>query len=602
MKNFLKSLNFKNISETAKRFPLSFFYISIIFVIFIYLAYKWNNIDENLISDLLKINFSFINTFFLSLWFYLFSESKNFNRIKTCIFQAIAILFWLAFYFYYTKYFDFYNIIISFWIISFLFFSPYITNIFKEEKNEKNTFTSYLYKTSEIFISSFIVWAVLVILWIIALQSIFYLFELKDFFKEDKLMMYWIIFSCSLFAPVFGLTKFPKWLKNIEFQKNIFFFFLINYIAIPFIFIFFIILYLYSIKVLINFHNWPKWQISWLVIAFSSFGYLIYMFSQFYEKENKFINIFRKYFPYAVIPQIFMLFYAIFLRINQYDITANRYLIVVFGFWLTIISLYLIFSKRKFSAFILFVLTIFCLIISVWPWWIYQLPESRQFARLEKNLEKAWILQNWQIFYLKDYTDISENLSKDIASQISYICNFNDCKKIKEVFSKEYEELKLKIINDNKDLIKNWAKVDKIEREPGKWEIASYIKEKIKVREYIQKEDFKNIYFYDNNIFPINTDWYDNLYVISTYGNYDKSRNWSLKLSWNSIILDENNKVNLAFDLKDELLKRKNDKNISFEFNYEWKNYKLIIENFYIREENWSYILESFNWYFLTLN
>ena len=34
-------------------------------------------------------------------------------------------------------------------------------------------------------------------------------------------------------------------------------------------------------------------------------------------------NMPREAFPEVVIPQIFMLFYAIYLRINQYDITIN---------------------------------------------------------------------------------------------------------------------------------------------------------------------------------------------------------------------------------------------------------------------------------------
>gem|GEM_PF-4230826 len=37
-----------------------------------------------------------------------------------------------------------------------------------------------------------------------------------------------------------------------------------------------------------------------------------------YEEKFSIVKLFRKYFPFVLIPQIFMLFYAIFLRINQY--------------------------------------------------------------------------------------------------------------------------------------------------------------------------------------------------------------------------------------------------------------------------------------------
>jgi hypothetical protein len=60
-----------------------------------------------------------------------------------------------------------------------------------------------------------------------------------------------------------------------------------------------------------------------------------------------------------------MLFYAIYLRINQYDLTINRYFVVIFGIWLLVISIYFIFSKKKNLMVIPAILTIFTIIISI---------------------------------------------------------------------------------------------------------------------------------------------------------------------------------------------------------------------------------------------
>jgi len=65
-----------------------------------------------------------------------------------------------------------------------------------------------------------------------------------------------------------------------------------------------------------------------------------------------------------VLPQILMLFYAIYLRIAQYDLTMNRYFVVVFGTWLTIISLYYTISKQKNILVLPATLTIISLLIS----------------------------------------------------------------------------------------------------------------------------------------------------------------------------------------------------------------------------------------------
>ncbi len=51
-----------------------------------------------------------------------------------------------------------------------------------------------------------------------------------------------------------------------------------------------------------------------------------------------------------------------------------------------------------------------------------------------RNLETAKILQNGKIIPLVTERDISKELSTDIASGIGYLCNFDDCKRIKEIF------------------------------------------------------------------------------------------------------------------------------------------------------------------------
>lgn len=81
--------------------------------------------------------------------------------------------------------------------------------------------------------------------------------------------------------------------------------------GIPFLILYFVILYSYSVKVLLNFSDWPKGQVSWMVIGFSVFGYALYLFSYSIEKEYSLIERMRRYFPAFVLPQVLMLFYAI---------------------------------------------------------------------------------------------------------------------------------------------------------------------------------------------------------------------------------------------------------------------------------------------------
>ena len=196
------------------------------------------------------------------------------------------------------------------------------------------------------------------------------LFNLSGNFFHGKVYAYWATIGISLIAPLYALIHFPdpKEIKQDSYYTNRFFSFLVRFVGVPFILIYFVILYAYSVRVLSNFHEWPNGIVSWLVIGFSIFGYFVYIFSESYVSEGRFIAIFRKYLPFAVLPQILMLFYAIYLRIAQYDLTMNRYFIVVFGVWLTIISLYYTISRQKNILVLPATLTIISLLISFGPW------------------------------------------------------------------------------------------------------------------------------------------------------------------------------------------------------------------------------------------
>ncbi len=178
------------------------------------------------------------------------------------------------------------------------------------------------------------------------------------------------------------------------------------------------------------------------MIGFSLFGYIGYIFSKSYEEEHSFVRWFRKGLPIVIMPQIPMLGYAIALRIGQYDVTMNRYFVVLFGCWLLGISLYFIISKSKSLWIIPSTLTCITLIISIGPWGVYQLPLERQYHRLLNNLETAEILKEGIISPAVDTLDA--DLGNNIYSGIEYVCQFESCKRIKTLFPniiKQVEEL-----------------------------------------------------------------------------------------------------------------------------------------------------------------
>ncbi len=601
-----------------KRFPLLIILI-VAFTALLLTELHWDFSRETS-NNLMKIGFSIAVTFFLSLWFYISSENVALSRIKKIWLQILALIFWISFFLWLKQDLESFVSVISIiltliWITSYVFFAPYVSKIFLKE-NIQEIYYAYFFKLSVVYLISTILWGVLFALWSIWISAVFALFDLYWVLTE-KIYWDWAIIALSFVTPIFALTQIPK--KETFNEKwiaeNAFFSFLIKYIAIPFIYVYFIILYAYSIKVLFNFTDWPKWEVTWLVIWFSIFGYLIYMFTYIFEEKYNFIKFFRKWFPYVVIPQLLMLFYAIYLRISQYDLTMNRYFIVIFGIWLLVISLYLILSRKKYLAYIPLILTAFTVIISIWPWWVYSLPETRQLSRLEDNLMKAWILQNWNIVPLKNIADISEDLSRDIYSGISYLCEYGDCKAIKELFPEQYS----KVLKDGKYDVeingdkRNW---------PYSWEIIRGITEDIKVRQYYNSKEESsserinlNIDYADG-IFPINTVWYSQIMMIwegreekeGGEGRNEVSVSWAIltiRREWNIIdsvsIKDVMDKLSSDFE-KNKLTTLKKEE-MSFDLKWNSGTYKLILSNIRIKNPSfqWNATDEYYGiqWYLL---
>lgn len=550
MTSFLSLFSFAHLkselSRIVKRFPFSVLLILGVSGVFTYLNAQWNDIDENISRILGNVIVTSIVTFCLVTAAVLSFEKMNLRRwIKILIgigFLAFGIVFYLA------LGDDPFNsmegatlIFLTFFgFFAFLFFAPFAADL-RGKGYRENAYVKYFYALATVFLMSAIIGGALMALGSIALWSIDTLFDVT--WISDKAYGYWAIFALSLTAPLFWLVRIPT-SEDIALAKgneNPFFTFLVKYVGLPFISLYFLILYAYSVKVLLNFQDWPKWQISWMVIGFSVFGYIIYIFSQVIGESESIIQRVRRYFPYAVIPQVLMLFYAIYLRIAQYDITMNRYFVVVFGIWLLGISLYYGFSREKRLAFIPATLAVIVFIISIGPWSVYSLPFHRQYDRLLVDLQSAKILSGNVIVPLEKYEAIDPTLSNDIYEGIGYVCRFDDCQPIRTLFTHEIaaaeaeklkkwqasEEKYQKCIADKKE---NCYR-DEYYKDLQSYEIQSTISEKIKVRNfpYNGNSAIPQIFYFGldsskNDVFPLDIVGYDT--VIRIVGKDTYSNQW----------------------------------------------------------------------------
>lgn len=515
MFKFLKNISFKNfyqlICSIFKNFPLSALMSVAAFVTMVSLIRFGADMSQDLENTLAKVFITLIVSFFFSLAFYLYTDSK---KIKTAVrhyYQIISIVFaFLFYYFFEENLFDsamaetaVYVILTLLGVVAFLFIARYIQKFVLRIEAQDDFYVETYHLIIKI-IMSVIVGIATMLLGFIALSAIFTLFDI-NFLEDDHWYAYWASFSIIMLAPFFFLTQLKESLeiRNLKLEishvaSNKFYSFLINYIGLPAIIIYFLILYAYTVKVLMNFSEWPQGEVTWMVILFSFFGYLIYFASYAFTEKFKHAYIFRKVLPVAVLLQTPMLFYAIWLRIEQYDLTINRYLVLVFGAWLVFLSVYYIFSRKKNLGTLFYSLLVVVIFMSIGPWSVYIVPEWRQIKRLENNLIQANILQNGQIVPLNSYSDIGNELGREIYGGISYLCGFHNCetlenifveeiaeikRKDKEIFEKQKEESIEERINKGQDptnLINNKY------REMRSWEIVRKLIEYLKIKMYYQ--------------------------------------------------------------------------------------------------------------------
>jgi len=650
--------NFKKVLRIAfKRTPLSMFIALAVFILIVTMI-RIEDMSRILEDNINKAIFTLIVTFFFSVAIYLYSETKNISRAKRGIYQLTTFLFSLLFFYFFEENLFrnpqaeivVYLVLTSLGVIAFVFIAAFINKL-KTKSLSQREFYIATYALVIKTLMSAIVGLVTMTLGFIALSATFALFDITNI-NEGKWFGYWSAFSLSLFAPLFFLINLPsaqegesKDMSNI--QANKFYSFLINYVGIGAIAIYFLILYAYTIKVLIHFSEWPQGEVTWLVISFSFFGYLIYFATFAFADTFKPAQVLRKILPTAIFLQTFMLFYAIGLRINQYDLTINRYLVVTFGLWLFGLSLYYIISKKKNLAVPFYSLLIVIIFISIGPWSVYLVPEYRQEKNLEANLRNANILQgNGEISFLEKYSDIDAELSGEIYSGIAYLCDYHGCETLDKYFSVLIEEIKR---NDKIEFEKNKTKrleraeslelIESIKKqeysEIRNWGLVRQLTEKIKVKRYQKNNQADkvpvNIGFRNNNKFvgdSIDVRSYDYFAQIF-YNDFNKERlvNGFESNAENtntipiySAVLDANSKIlelyldeDLleTFQIEDTVIKpllaKKNNsleytrpaydedvllasKDMSFDLFGVGYNLKLVLQNINIRNPEWKQI------------
>ncbi|MFA9221391.1 MAG: DUF4153 domain-containing protein, partial [Sediminibacterium sp.] len=176
-----------------------------------------------------------------------------------------------------------------------------------------------------------------------AIQLLFGVFEDGKFIGEV------LITVCGIFHILFFFAGTPTELNkgNWVVDPPKAFRILVQYILVPLVLLYLSILYIYLAKILFMF-DLPKGNVSIWILVFCTLGILTILLAEpFRNMESNWVGKFAKIFYWLMLPLLVMLWIAICTRVLAYGLTESRALVLYLAIWLTFISLYNGFYKKK---------------------------------------------------------------------------------------------------------------------------------------------------------------------------------------------------------------------------------------------------------------
>jgi len=479
------------IEKTVFRFPLETI-TSICGTIFaiILIDLKYNDpTKEVLVKAIMSCSLCLVLFLSISLFFFAFNKNNLFRFLACLFLGSLAIAFVFSFHKEITKIelqqFFVLNIALHL-LVSFAGFLPkkYIQEEFWEFNKQLflRILTAALYST---VLYSGLALAILAIK------------ELFNIEFNEKIYGYLFFVISGIFNTIFFLNgvpetncnekrlvlDYPNGLKNFT-----------QYVLLPLISLYLIILIGYEAKIIITF-SLPVGWVSYLVLVFAIFGILSFLLVHpiATEKGNLWMRTFNRWFYYLLIPLLGLLFWAILYRIHLYGVTHERYYVLLLSIWLTIVVAYFLIQKQPKIKFIPISMCIAGLLSIVGPQSADSISKNSQFDRFESYLQ---IIKK-------------EKLSFKQEQDLSSIIDFLDDNYGVEIF----------LVSEAKEKFSSLLKKDK---DPGSFKIMKTLG--LVYHDKYERENNVNsgfYYDYSDREYVDNIQGYDMIIALSNYSDLD---------------------------------------------------------------------------------
>ncbi|NMH29218.1 DUF4153 domain-containing protein [Flavobacterium silvaticum] len=230
-------------------------------------------------------------------------------------------------------------------------------------------------------------------------------------------------FTLAIFGSTFIFLLFnEKGLGQLERDESypVVLKFFTQFVLIPLLLIYIVILYFYSGKILIKWQL-PEGWVSYLILAYSILGILALLLVHPLKDDSakSWVRIFSKAFYLALMPLLILLFTAIFTRLLDYGFTEPRYFVLLMAIWLLIIVCYFTFIRKSTIKFIPISLFTLGLLALVFPYVnVFSTSIRSQEHELELVLKDKSLLENGKIDFKKS---VSSETASNVADKFEYL-------------------------------------------------------------------------------------------------------------------------------------------------------------------------------------
>lgn len=455
--NFKLSEIFGKAQRALTKYPLTLLLSLIMTVTAIYLVENnYKNVDENYIATKILM----VAALGISLSFALRMLSQR--NPKYSFLEFLLLPFLVGYYFLFPANEDDFNekfafLLIPSYVMAHLLvaFVPYL-----KKENSETDFWEYNKKLFVNFFLTVIFTGVLCGGIELAIAAVDHLFTMDfDGNRYFETFLFFLIFGSTFIFALFNIEGLKSLEKKTDYPVVLKFF--TQFILIPLLIIYLVILYLYSLKILINWEL-PRGWVSYLVLVYSVLGILALLLVHPLKEqtEKSWVRMFSKIFYYTLIPLLVLLFVAIFTRVLEYGFTEARYFVLLLAIWLSSIFVYFTFYAKSTIKFIPVSLFVFGLFALIFPYLnAFSVAKNSQKNDLVRILIENNLLKDGKIDFSQEVklTVVSQIEDKfdflDNRNQRDYLTGFLSEKQLENLPKKNYRYWNFR--NEFKEVIKD---------------------------------------------------------------------------------------------------------------------------------------------------